>query len=675
MEREFTAEEQVELFKEFIEKNYLDKLGEAITTDLGRLEINFEDVSKFSPDLAEAILDSPEEWIRAGEIAIREIDSAIKDMRIRFRNLPQSQRIMISEIRSKHINKLVQFRGIVKQKSEVRPQVTRARFECPSCGNIREVIQFGEKFTEPGKCSCGRKGGFRLISKDLIDVQRMIVEESPEELEGGEQPKRIAVLVKEDLVSPLNEKRTNPGSKVEVVGVIKEIPLSLRTGGKSTRYDLIVEANNIIPIEESFSELKIDPEEEAKILELAQDPKIFEKIVKSIAPSIYGHEKIKEALVLQLFGGVRKKRKDGVVIRGDIHVLLVGDPGSGKSQLLKRIAYVAPKARYVGGKGISGAGLTATVVRDEFLRGWALEAGALVLANGGVCCIDELDKMSKEDRDAMHEALEQQTVTISKANIQATLRAETTVLAAANPKFGRFDPYEVIAKQIDLPSTLINRFDLIFPIKDIPKKERDEEMTDFILKLHKDEIVEKEEIPTELLRKYIAYARQKIRPKLTQPALEEIKQYYLKMRSSTYGEEGGIKPIPISARQLEALIRLSEASAKTRLSKRVTKRDARKAIELLHYCLTQVGMDPETGRIDIDRLTTGVPASQRSHISIVREIINTLEERFGKEIPEDEIYNEAREKGLKDEEVEEIIEKLKRAGDLFNPRKGYIQKI
>ena len=673
--RELTAEEQVELFKEFIEKNYMKKIAEAISKGEGKIEIDFEGISSFNPELGELLLEQPEEILRAGEQAIRELDLSGKTLRIRLRNLPKSQRLMISEIRSKHINKLIQFRGIVKQKSEVRPQVTKARFECPSCGNILEVLQLGDKFREPTRCSCGRKGGFRLLGKELVDVQRIIVEESPEELEGGEQPKRLAVLVKEDLVSPLNEKRTNPGSKIEVIGIIKEVPIPLRTGGKSTRFDLMAEANNIIPAEESFTELSITPEEEAEILELAHDPKIFEKLKESIAPSIYGHEKIKEALVLQLFGGVRKKRSDGVVTRGDIHILLVGDPGAGKSQLLKRIAHIAPKARYVSGKGISGAGLTATVVRDEFLRGWALEAGALVLANGGICCIDELDKMNKEDRDAMHEALEQQTITISKANIQATLRAETTVLAAANPKFGRFDPYEVIAKQIDLPSTLINRFDLIFPIKDIPRKDKDEEMAEFILRLHKDTTSIKEVIPTEILRKYIAYARQRIKPKLTNQALEEIKNYYLKMRSTSYGGEGEIKPIPISARQLEALVRLAEASAKTRLSKRVTKKDARRAIELLHHCLSLVGMDPETGKIDIDRLTTGIPASQRSHISIIREIINQLEETIGKEIPEEEVYRLAKEKGLSEDETEEILEKLRRAGDIFSPKKGVIQKI
>ncbi|MCD6463967.1 minichromosome maintenance protein MCM [Candidatus Woesearchaeota archaeon] len=676
--KELTADEQITRWQEFLERNYYAEIAKILSQGEKVLIVDFAKLAAFDPLLAEQLLDMPQESIRAAEIAVERFELAgdKTNFRVRFRNLPKTQRIAIRDIRSKHIGKLVQLQGIIRQKSDVRPQVTSAKFECPSCGAILTVLQVDNKFREPTRCACGRKGGFRLIEKSLVDVQRIILEEAPEDLEGGEQPKRIAVLLREDLVSPMTERKTNPGSKVTVIGVIEEVPITLASGGKSTRFDLIVQANNVEPLEESFLELQISAEEEDEILKLSQDPKIYQRLVNSVAPTIYGHEKVKEALVLQMFGGVRKAREDGVVTRGDIHILLVGDPGSGKSQILKRIAKIAPKARYVSGKGISGAGLTATVVRDEFLRGWALEAGALVLTNQGICCIDELDKMSKEDRDAMHEALEQQSISISKANIQATLRAETTVLAAANPKFGRFDPTEVIAKQIDLPSTLINRFDLIFPIKDLPNKDKDEAMASFILKLHKDSTTLKPEIDTKLLRKYIAYARQKIKPKLTDAALEEIKQYYLKMRSASSIEEGGIRTIPISARQLEALVRLAEASAKTRLSSRVTKKDARRAIDLVHYCLAQIGTDPETGRIDIDRVITGIPASQRSQIAIVRDIIAELEVKSpNKEVAEEDVISLAEQRGVPRHKCEEILEKLKRSGDIYNPKRGVIQRI
>ncbi|RJQ17967.1 AAA family ATPase [Candidatus Woesearchaeota archaeon] len=666
--------EQIDTFHEFFEKEYYDALLDSAQKGKKFMNIDFKDLAQFNTELSEELLESPEDIIKAAELAIEKFDIENNKFKVRFFNLPETQQIEIRNIRSEHINKFLQMKGIIRQKSDVRPQVTTARFECPSCGQVLNILQLDTKFREPTRCSCGRKGKFKLVGKDLVDTQRIVLEEAPDDLDGGEQPKRLSIFLQHDLVSPISDKRTNPGTKVSVTGVIKEIPVVLNSGGQSTQYNLIAETNFIEPMQEDFSSLIIKQEEIDEILELSQDPKLYKKLIASIAPSIYGHDRVKEALLLQLMGGMRKTRTDGTVTRGDIHILLIGDPGSGKSQLVKRISLVAPKSRYVSGKGASSAGLTATVVKDEFLRGYALEAGALVLANKGLVAIDELDKMAPEDRSAMHEALEQQTVSINKANIQATLRAETTVLAAANPKFGRFDPYEMIAKQIDLPSTLINRFDLIFPIRDLPNKEKDEQLANFILELHKNTEAHEGEIPTELLKKYIAYAKQNIKPELTDGALEEIKEYYVKMRSSG-GDEAGIKAIPISARQLEALIRLSEASAKVRLINKVTKADARRAIELVHYCLSQIAVDIETGKIDIDRISTGISASQRSSIVVVREIINDLEGVVGKAIPVEDVVREAKSKNIEEEKVEEVIEKLKRSGDLFSPKPGFISKI
>jgi len=248
------------------------------------------------------------------------------------------------------------------------------------------------------------------------------------------------------------------------------------------------------------------------------------------------------------------------------------------------------------------------------------------------------------------------------------------VLAAANPKFGRFDPYGIIADQIDLPPTLINRFDLIFPIKDLPEETRDEKMAKHILLLHQRPDINEPDIPTNILRKYVAYARQKVNPKLTDGALEEIKDFYLKMRKSG-GGEGGIKTIPISPRQLEALVRLSEASARARLDDRVTRKDSKKAIELLDYCLMQVGFDRETGKIDIDRIATGIAATSRSHILVLKDIIAELETKLGKTIPIDDVIAEAKNRGLDEDKVEEALERLKRAGDIFEPRRGFVSRI
>ena len=669
------ATQQISKFQEFFEDNYHAEILELIRKGNNFIIVDFVKLLNYDPDLSTLLLDYPEELVKAAEIAIEKFDlpSTMKNFKVRFINLPDSQNIMLGNIRSNHIDKLLVVEGVVRQKSDVRPQVTTARFECPSCGNVISVIQLEKAFKEPTRCGCGRKGKFRLLSKEFIDAQGIVLEESSEDLEGGEQPKRMNVFLSRDLVSPMSEKKTNPGSKIRVAGILKEVPVELRSGAKATRFELLIDSNSVEGVQEDFYDINISEEEEKRIIELAKDPKCLLKLVQSVAPSIYGYDKIKEALIFQLVGGNRKKRADGAITRGDMHVLLIGDPGAAKSQLLKRMTRVAPKARYVSGKGVSGAGLTASVVKDELMGGWALEAGALVLSNKGFCMIDEMDKMTHEDRSAMHEALEQQTVSISKANIQATLRCETTVLAAANPKFGRFDPYGIIAEQINLPPALINRFDLIFAIKDLPEREKDGKIAGHILKLHQDPDIIETELDTDFLKKYISYVRQKIKPVLTDGAIEELQKYYVDMRNS--GSDDGVKAVPISPRQLEALVRLSEASAKIRLGTKVTRKDAKKGIELLHFSLEQIGIDPETGKIDIDRITTGISSSQRSHIIVVREIINTLEEKIGKTIPMDDIISEAEIKGIAVNVVEDTIEKLKRSGDIFEPKRGFLQKI
>jgi replicative DNA helicase Mcm len=672
------AIDQIERFKEFLETVYTRELNNAVKWGSKFITINFLDLSKFDVELSEQFLNEPYETIQNARLAIDQLElPEKKTFNIRFINLPTSQTRAIRNVRSVDLFSMIVIEGIVRQASDVRPQAVSAKFECPTCGNMLSILQIDQAFKEPTRCSCGRKGHFKLLKKDMVDAQRIVLEESPDTLEGGSQPKRLQVFLQEDLVEPKMEQKTTPGTRVRVTGILKEVPILLKSGAPSRMFDLAVEANNIEPVQESFEELDISEEELKEIRKLAKDKDVFKKLTDSIAPSIFGYKEIKSSLVLQLFSGVRKVMSDGVIRRGDIHVLLVGDPGAGKSQLLQFISKSAPKARFLSGKGASGAGLTAAVVKDEFLKGWSLEAGAMVLANKGICAIDELDKMSHEDRSALHEALEQQTITISKANIQATLRAETTVLAAANPKLSRFDPYTPIPAQIDLPPSLINRFDLIFPIRDIPNKEKDDKIAGHILKFYRGEAKEEDTkiIEPNLMKKYIAYAKTNIIPKMTNEASDEIKDFYVNLRNSTQNEEEQ-KSIPISARQLEAIVRLSEASAKIRFSEEVTREDAQIAIKLTKYCLMQIGFDKETGQIDIDRFSTSMPSSERNKIVAMKEIINGLGgEEKGISIAMDDIIVAAKDKNIPEDKIYEIIEKLKRNGDIFEPKRGYIQKI
>jgi len=668
VETKTKSEELIIEAKNFFD-SYKKDIGDSLRKGNNVIYIDFMRLTQFSNKLSDEILAKPEEILRILEMAIEE-SGLVNNVRVRLFNLPQSQEIRVRNIRSRHLNELIVLEGIVRQSSDVRPQVINAKFECPSCGTVIGVLQVEKKFREPSRCSCGRRGGFKLISKEMVDTQRLVIEEVPESLSGGEQPKRMNIFVKEDLVEPKMEEKTTPGSRVKVVGILKEVPVPMSSGGLSTRFELAVEANNLTPMEETFEEVNVTEEDEKKILELSKDPKIFDKLARSITPSVWGYEEIKKALVFQLFSGVRKVLADGQKSRGDIHVLLVGDPGVAKSVTLTFMAEISPKGRYVVGKSASGAGITATVVRDEYLRGWSLEAGAMVLANKGLVCIDELEKMDPNDRSSMHEAMEQQTITISKANVQATLRAETSVLAAANPKFGRFDPYQAISQQIDLPPTLINRFDVIFTLRDVPNKITDEKIATHVLR-EQQKSGEVMLIPRDLFRKYVAYAKQKIKPKLTDEAVDIIKKFYVDLRNKPVSSDSALKPIPISARQLQALIRMAEASAKIHLRKFVIKEDADNAIDIMKYYLMQVGYDYESKTFDIDRISSKITSSQRNKIFTVRDTISELEHSLGKMIPLEEIEKELEGKMSK-QDIEEAIEKLTSQGEIFKPRRGYV---
>jgi replicative DNA helicase Mcm len=499
----------------------------------------------------------------------------------------------------------------------------------------------------------------------FIDSQDLRIQERPEDLPPGQLPRTLHVkLVGGEIVDV-----ARPGDHVSIVGIVRAVSPTLPRVGKFRTFILHVDANSIEVLGKEPEIAIPSPEEEEKILELAKDAWIHRKIMNSIAPSIYGYDHIKEALMYLLFGGVPKSLPD-ITIRGEMNALLIGDPGTAKSQLLQYVARIAPRGLYTSGRGTTAAGLTAAVIREKG-GGMSLEAGALVLADKGIACIDEMDKMRPEDRVAIHEAMEQHTVSVAKGGIVATLNARTAILAAANPALGRYEPHRNIAENISLPVTILSRFDLIFVIRDVPNKEIDDKMSEHILEIHKKGLSPVEPpIASELLRKYISYAKG-IKPVLTKEALQRLKDFYLAMRSASESEGS---PVAITARQLESLVRIAEARARAALRKEVSAEDAEAAIAIMKRSLEEVGIDVSSYKIDIDILMTGKPKSMRDKLQIIISTLMTMEKETGM-VEKTALLNELETKyKVPIAEGERLLGQLLREGTIYEPREGYVKK-
>ena len=614
-----------------------------------------------------------------------------EQLNIRFTNLPQ--KTDVRDIRADQINTFVGIEGILRKTTEVRPRIVSAVFRCRSCGKNTEPVPQGYgRFDEPDFCpNCERKTRLDLVMNRcrFVDAQKLRIQESPEGLRGGEQPQTLDIDVTDDLTGMVA-----PGDRVVVNGILRSVQ-RINSGQKSTLFDIYLECNSIEIAEKEFEEVSITEEDEAKILELARDPMIYKKIARSIAPTIYGTDDVKEAIALQLFGGIAKEMPDGSRLRGDIHVLLVGDPGIAKSQILRYVVKLSPRGIYTSGKSSTSAGLTATAVKDEFGDGrWTLEAGALVLADMGIAAVDEMDKMAKEDRSALHEAMEQQSISVAKAGITATLKSRCALLGAANPKLGRFDQFVPIGEQIDMPPSLLSRFDLIFVMTDQPEAERDGAIAQHIIKTHSvgelikqhaytplpdvdDKYIERAlapvtpDIDPTLLRKYIAYAKRTCFPILSDGAKEALIAYYMRLRNLA----GTNKPVPVTARQLEAQVRLAEASARMRLSNTVDTEDTDRILKIVDACLRQVAYDAETGSFDIDKLVTGVTKSQRDIIRSVKETIRNVSGDSGGQAKVDEVIDILIQQGFARDKIENTLEQLKRGGEVLEPRHGLVKLI
>ena len=677
MTEEVLTADPEELFLDFFKAaKYRERLSVMAMSGKKSFVVNFDELLASEPKLAQQFLDTPDAYLEyanraaKAQLQIEEPEYAeeIVNVTVRFQGLPEVTPLRV--LGSKHIGNFVMLEGIVVRASPARPMVMEAAFKCKWCGAMSNIAQSGPFLTAPLACSapeCRRKSSFDFIQEEstFIDSQDVRIQERPEDLPPGQLPRWLDIkLLERDLVDS-----ARPGDHVCVVGIARAVAATLPRVGQLRSFTLHLDTN-FIDVESKESEkLVATQEEEEQIIELSKDPEIHSKILHSLAPSIYGYEHIKEAIMYLLFGGTSKHFPD-IKIRGALNVLMVGDPGTAKSQLLQYVAKIAPRGLYTSGRGTTAAGLTAAVLRDK-TGGMTLEAGALVLADKGVAAIDEMDKMRTEDRVAIHEVMEQHTVSVAKGGIVATLNARTSILAAANPTLGRYDPYRTVSENISLPVTILSRFDLIFVLRDVPEKIKDERMTEHILNLHRTGVSPVDPpIDAELFRKYVSYAKN-IKPVLTKDAMERLKAFYLVMRAASETEG---TPVAITARQLESLVRVAEARARAALREEVLAEDADRAIEIMTKSLEQVGIDVSSNKFDIDILMTGKPKSLRDKLSVILGLISSMEKETGMVDKERLVERLVTEYDISAGEAERMIGQLLKEGTLFAPRDGFIKK-
>ncbi len=1057
MEKASAESPFVAKFQSFLETQCIKQIEKLVAEypQKKSLAIDFNDLEHYDYQLADELIENPDVLIEAAEMAVQNIDIPMLELEefkphIRFFNLPKDRMPLLRDIGSEHIGKFISVDGLIRQMSDVLPKLKIASWQCRRCGNVYKIEQEGHIIKQPTICECKHKD-FLLMEEQsvFVDYQKIQIQEPLEQIKGSEQATNIDVYVTDDSVN-----KAMPGDLARICGILRLIKPK-EQGSVFKRY---IDSVHIEETAREFTEIEISKEEEEEIKKLANNPRIYEMLTKSIAPNIFGHETVKEAIVMQLFGGVKKILPNGTTIRGNSHILLVGDPGclvaderivlgngaikkignigqehlqkinlqvltgegmkkrdlatvfhyyknqqtmeiitesgksikgtpnhpllciskeagkvkrcwkrldefvigdkvavttsipctikslvptgfkpieynrgpkfsgkppekldanlaallgylvgdgwvrkyetgfvvaepekdilpkllkkckklfgiapsltrrklsgrtiwlnyatihsndiaqnllflrekripdivlrsgnriaaeflkwlyeadgcvfnkgrgrravsfkakniellrdmqmlllrfaihsriienalqirrgkdiikfakeigfvskkkktvlkklakeakrfarfnsqrsekivkiilhepqdvfdievpkghrfiangiishnTGKSQTLQAVHNIAPKSIYIAGKTSTSAGISATAVKDEFGEGgWTLKAGALVLASGGMCMVDELDKMDAEDRSAMHESMEQGMISVAKAGIVTRFKTDTSILAAANPKFSRFDPHENFLGQIDLPISLISRFDLFFMIHDILDRKRDEETTKHILNTHmagEISLQEKQsgkslqrtdveelrklvepEINSEILKKYISYTRQNVFPVLSKEAIQSISDYYVNLREKGK-TEGTYSATP---RQLEGLVRLSEASARVRLNDVVELQDTDRAIRLMRISLQDLVTDKETGKIDIDLITTGQSQSQ---VSKMKKILHVISSKAKEEdrVPVDEVIQEMSAENISPEEVRDIISKLKKKGDIYEPGHGFV---
>jgi len=650
---------------------YVDLIETAIDCETWNVNLDCCNLHAFDSQLYKQLISFPQEVLPAfdevvNNYAARHFGEMLqrvegdKDVWVRPFNLLPTHIVSMRNMNPVNIDELVSIRGMIIRSTSIIPDIQTAFFRCSVCRNEVEVpIDMG-RIAQPTKCDnppCQSQHTMELIHNRCAfkDKQLVKVQESPENIPDGETPQTIDVYVYDQLVDFVK-----PGDRVEITGVYRAsaIRLNPRRRVVESVYKTYIDCvhskkskTNSFSVEDSESQARkqnenIDDsdyfnkfnegdetdefrtERITRIQSLGQHPNIYEILVRSLAPSIYQMDDVKKGVLCQLFGATRKIFGNGQnerKFRDQINVLLCGDPGVSKSQLLTYVNKVAPRGIYTSGKGSSAVGLTAYITKDPDSNDLVLESGALVLSDRGICCIDEFDKMSESARSILHEVMEQQTVSIAKAGIICTLNARTSILAAANPIESRYNPTKSIIENIDLPPTLISRFDLIYLMLDRPQENLDRKLAQHIVELYYDEQVrqqmkaqrdQEEEVvmlSQQEFMEYISWSRKNIQPKISNEAADKLVNGYVEMRSLGRTQNGSTqrKTITATPRQLESLIRLSEGLARIRHSPMVEARDVDEAIRLHKVATMAAATDPRTGAIDLDAIQVGTSAQDR----------------------------------------------------------------